>query len=256
MTKDSAKIAPTDAEDHARHLTQVVRDGSNPNQRPRHAATLIVIDRSGGTPKILMGKRHAGHKFMPGKFVFPGGRIEPGDRKMNVAGALPAVVEEKLNKRRTRPSPTLARALALAALRETFEETGLVIGETSYGAPPQPPPGVWSEFAAHGVFPDLQNLCFIARAITPPRRPKRFDTAFFAIDAEHIAERVEGIVTPDSELVELVWIAIDKARELDLPHITGVVLRELAARIAAGMGAHLPVPFYHERNRIWRREEL
>ena len=82
-----------------------------------------------------MGKRHEGHAFMPGKFVFPGGRVEPEDRRMAAAGALDPHVEDKLNLRVPRPSPGFARAIALAAIRETFEETGLAIGVGDYGAP-------------------------------------------------------------------------------------------------------------------------
>ena len=103
--------------------------------RPRDAATLIIIDNSGDAPRVLMGKRHPGHKFMPGKYVFPGGRVEPEDRRMATAGALDPHVEAKLNVRVPRPSPAFARAIALAAIRETFEETGVVIGVADYGAP-------------------------------------------------------------------------------------------------------------------------
>ncbi|MBV9906848.1 MAG: NUDIX hydrolase, partial [Hyphomicrobiales bacterium] len=68
--------------------------------RPRDAATLILVDGAErGTARVLMGKRHPGHKFMPGKFVFPGGRVEPEDRRMAATGALDAHVEEKLNAR-------------------------------------------------------------------------------------------------------------------------------------------------------------
>ena len=65
---------------------------------------MILLDHSGDTPKVLMGKRHHGLKFMAGKFVFPGGRAETHDRLMASARALPAVVEEKLRARRVRPS--------------------------------------------------------------------------------------------------------------------------------------------------------
>src|SRR5271154_4628195 len=110
-------------------------------QRPRDAATLILVERPDrGPARVLMGKRHARHLFMPGKFVFPGGRVEPEDRRMAAAGKLDAHVEEKLNARVPRPSPSFARALALAAIRETFEETGLAIGVLGSNAPPQPPP--------------------------------------------------------------------------------------------------------------------
>ncbi len=250
MTQASATHA------HALALTEPERERKWPNLRPRDAATLIVIDRSGAHPKVLMGRRHAGHTFMPGKFVFPGGGIEPGDRRMNVAGALPQKVEDKLVARVSGGSASRARALALAAIRETFEETGLVIGAADMGKPESPPQGKWAEFAEHEVFPNLESLHFIARAITPPKRPKRFDARFFAVDAQEIAVRVKGIIGPESELVELVWQRLDETHKLDLPSITGVVLNELKTRIDGGFGHHLPVPFFFEKNRRWFREEL
>src|SRR6266850_2121400 len=109
----------------AERLTKVERDQTHPNLKPRDAATLILVDRSGSTPKVLLGRRHAGLKFMAGKFVFPGGRMEPGDRLMPVASGLDPFAEARLMRRVTRPSAHKARALALAAIRETFEETGL-----------------------------------------------------------------------------------------------------------------------------------
>ena len=120
--------------------------------RPRDAATLILVERLGrGNARVLMGKRHAGHHFMPGKFVFPGGRVEPQDRRMAAVGALDPHVEAKLNARVRRPSPHFARALALAAIRETFEETGLLLGSKDFGAPENPPPGAWTDFAARMI---------------------------------------------------------------------------------------------------------
>jgi hypothetical protein len=115
---------------------------------------------------------------------------------------------------------------------------------------------VWARFAAHGVLPDLSAMRFIFRAITPPGRPRRYDTHFFCLEASAIAHRVEGIVTPDSELVELVWVPLAEARGLELPLITHSVLAALDTRIAAGLGHDLPVPFMHHRNRRWLREEL
>ena len=107
-----------------------------------------------------------------------------------------------------------------------------------------------------GVHPDLAQIHFIARAITPPRRPKRYDTRFFTADASSIAHRIEGVVGPDSELVELAWVPIEEATHLDMPTITGVVLEELAARVAAGMGHDLPVPFYFMIEQKFLRELL
>jgi 8-oxo-dGTP pyrophosphatase MutT (NUDIX family) len=243
-------------DDYARRLTVDARERRWPNVRPKDAATLIILDRSASTPKVLMGRRHPNHKFMPGKFVFPGGRIEAGDRQMNVTGMLADACETRLMKRVQRPTMSRARALALAAIRETFEETGLLFGSADLGRPDNPPPGPWSDFAAHGVYPDLEAVTFIARAITPPRRPKRFDARFFSIDYSALAHRLDGVVGPDSELDQLIWVTFEETRAIELPEVTRVVLDELADRIAKGFGPLLPVPFYYELNRKWIREEL
>jgi 8-oxo-dGTP pyrophosphatase MutT (NUDIX family) len=96
----------------------------------------------------------------------------------------------------------------------------------------------------------------IAHAITPPRRPKRFDTRFFTADATEIAHRIEGVVGPDSELVELTWTPLEQAAHLDMPTITGIVLEELLARVDAGMAHSLPVPFYFMQEQVFQRELL
>ncbi len=226
-----------------------------PNLRPRDAATLILIDNSAAIPKVLLGKRHHGHKFLPGKFVFPGGRLEPSDQRMPAARPLDRRAEERLMRAVRRPSPLKARALALAAIRETYEETGLLLGSPA-SANPGTPPGPWSAFGQAGILPDLAAIHFVARAITPPRRPRRFDTRFFTADAGAIAHRIDGMIGPDAELVELVWMPLAQARHLDLPAITAVVLEELEARIAAGLRHDLPVPFYQMRHRHFVRELL
>jgi 8-oxo-dGTP pyrophosphatase MutT (NUDIX family) len=225
-------------------------------QRPRDAATLIIIEGSGGDARVLMGKRHSGHKFMPGKYVFPGGRVEREDWRMSAAGALDPHVEEKLNARVPRRSPGFARAIALAAIRETFEETGLALGVSEYGVPDNAPPGVWSRFAATGVYPALDDVDFLARAITPPGRPRRFDARFLIIDARFIAKRVEGVIHPDAELVDMVWTPLDKARELDLPIITRLALDDLAAALNGGLDKRRPRPFYRELRGKSLREAL
>jgi 8-oxo-dGTP pyrophosphatase MutT (NUDIX family) len=231
-----------------------------PNLRPRDAATLILIENSGRTPKVLLGKRHHSHKFLPGKYVFPGGRVEPLDKRMPTARPLDRHAEERLMRAVKRPSPVKARALALAAIRETYEETGLMLGAPAPDAPaPEGPgaaPGPWAAFGQAQILPDLASIHFVARAITPPRRPKRFDTRFFAADAGTIGKRIDGMIGPDAELVDLVWMSIKEARQLDMPDITAVVLEELEARIAAGLGHDLPVPFYQMLHRHFVRELL
>jgi 8-oxo-dGTP pyrophosphatase MutT (NUDIX family) len=250
------KIVMTDlAKLMVERMTKSERDQSFPDTEPRDAATLILIDRSGKEPKVLLGRRHRDHKFMPDKFVFPGGRIEPQDRTMSAANELHADAEAKLMARVKEPSKELARAFALAAIRETCEETGLLLGVKS-GAPLAVSGDLWQPFAQAGVYPDLSQLHFVARAITPPRRPKRFDSRFFTADASAIAHRIEGVVSPTSELVELVWAPVSEATKLDLPTITAVVLEELAARVKAGMKHRLPVPMYFMKDDVFHRELL
>ena len=138
------------------------------------------------------------------------------------------------------PSPVRARALALAAVRETFEEAGLLIGKPAPTAVP-PRAKAWQAFFAHGFRPALTRLTFFARAITPPGRPRRFDTRFFCVPAEAV---VHKIAIADGELSDLEWHSIAQARSLELPNITRVVLEDLGERIAAGaLGeADSPVP--------------
>jgi 8-oxo-dGTP pyrophosphatase MutT (NUDIX family) len=248
MTKDLGKV-------WAERMTQQERDQTFPASEPRDAATLMLIDRSGAKPKVLLGRRHLDHKFMPGKYVFPGGRIEALDAKMSAVSEIHPDMQAKLLERVANPDITFARALALTAVREVAEETGLLLGVKG-GEPPAVPGEIWTEFAKARVHPDLGNIHFIARAITPPRRPKRFDTRFFTADASAVAHRIEGMVGPDSELVELIWVPIEEATHLDMPTITGVVLEELAVRVASGMGHDLPVPFYFMIERQFFRELL
>jgi 8-oxo-dGTP pyrophosphatase MutT (NUDIX family) len=155
-----------------------------------------------------------------------------------------------------RPSPGFARAIALAAIRETFEETGLAIGVAGYGAPKNSPPGAWTRFAETGVFPVLDDIDFLCRAITPPGRPKRFDARFLMIDARFVAARVDGVIHPGAELVELIWTPLDAARKLNLPDITRQALADLAEALDHGLDKRRPRPFYRELRRERLREEL
>jgi len=230
--------------------------GGHPNVTPRDAATLILIDRSGPVPKVLMGKRHHGHVFLPGKFVFPGGRVDPRDRLMTAAAPLDPRAEARLMRQVKRPTAARARALALAAIRETFEETGLMLGTKRAAQAPAGLSGPWQAFAEAGVQPDLSGMHFVARAITPPGRTRRYDTRFFTADASAIAHKVEGVVGPETELVELVWMPLSETRELELLAITEIVLRDLQAQIGAGFSHDLPVPFYRLLHGKRKREML
>ena len=215
------------------------------NVRPRDASTLILLDRSGPTPKVLMGKRHHGHAFMPGRYVFPGGRLDPADRRMPVAASLDPRMEAKLLMHIRRPSAARAQALALAAVRETFEETGLLLGKKSETAP-STSHAAWRAFVEAKILPDLSTMHFIARAVTPPSRNRRYDTRFFTADASTIAHKIDGKVGPDSELVDLVWVPLpDIKQHIELMAITELVLRELQAQLDNGFSHDLPVPYFH-----------
>jgi 8-oxo-dGTP pyrophosphatase MutT (NUDIX family) len=239
-----------------------------PGVKIRDASTMLVIDRAGRTPKVLLGRRHHGHKFMPGKYVFPGGRVELADRRMSAATPLDKRVEARLMKEVRYPSAEKSRGFPLAAIREVFEETGLILGtktghplsassrKRGKDGPDHAPSEEWAKFARSGVAPDLAAVHFIARAITPPGRPRRFDTRFFAVDADAIAARIDGVVGPETELVELVWLPIEESLKLDMPGITMAVLEELKIRTADGFTHDLAVPFYRMQRGKRLRELL
>jgi 8-oxo-dGTP pyrophosphatase MutT (NUDIX family) len=217
----------------------------HPYYRPKDAATLILVDRSGAIPKVLVGKRHDKVVFMPGKFVFPGGRVDKSDNRVPVAAPIPKELENNLLKGSPKITASRAKSLAIAAIREACEETGLCLGRKADGAPAKLD-SAWKPFADAGLLPDPSGLFLIARAITPPGRVRRFDTRFFTADASAITHRVEGVVHPDAELVELVWVELGSKPLADLHPMTKNVLGELDKRLATGPLRHdAAVPFFH-----------
>ena len=199
--------------------------------RHKDAATLIVV-RRGRTPAVLMGRRAHGHVFMASKWVFPGGRIDRSDFRAAFTGDFDARTAARLAHG---APPARARALALAAVRETFEETGLVVGRAG---PPASVAGPWREFRAAGALPDLAALSYVARAITPPGRTRRFDARFFMAD---VAALLHPEPTAGSgELDEIAWLPLDEARAVDLPAITRFVIEEVAERLS---DPGRPLPF-------------
>lgn len=212
--------------------------------KPKDAATLIIVRRDSKKPQILMGKRAAGHKFMPNKFVFPGGKVDPGDSRIRPPHDLHPAVLSRLMKGCSEPR---ARALALAAIRETFEETGLVLGEPVTPTIKTRSPH-WAAFLQHGINPRLDTLQLIARAITPPYRNRRFDARFFMGEADLIQGDVHALPEGSGELLELHWVSLMDAHKLELPNITRMVLGEVERRL---MELHSPDdqgPFVHFRN--------
>jgi len=195
--------------------------------RPKDAATLIVV-RDG---KVLMGRRAQGHVFMASKWVFPGGRIDRSDFRAASTGDFDARTAARLT---VGCPPNRARALALTAIRETFEETSLIVGQK---APPASVAGPWREYRAAGALPDLSALTYVARAITPPGRARRFDARFFMADGSALLSRdIEG----SGELDEIAWFPWEEAETLDLPAITRFIVGEVGKRLA---DPDRPAPF-------------
>jgi 8-oxo-dGTP pyrophosphatase MutT (NUDIX family) len=221
-------------------------DDSHPYVRPKDAATLILIDRSGARPKVLVGRRHDKVVFMPGKYVFPGGRVDKTDNRVPVAAPIPAALEASLLRGRPKTEPSRARSLAVAAIREACEETGLCLGRKVDDGRAAGLDGVWKPFADNSLLPDPSGLFLIARAITPPGRVRRFDTRFFSAEASAITHRIPDVVHADAELVELVWVEIGSEPLADAHNMTKAVLRQLELRLANGPLRHdAPIPFFH-----------
>jgi len=204
----------------------------------RDAATVIVMRRDTPVPRVLMGQRGAAAAFMPSKFVFPGGAVDPGDASIPLAAPLPALCAQRLEEE---SRPGLCHALAAAAIRELWEEAGLIVGRPGAWQGDVPPD--WTSFAARGHVPDAGALQFVFRAITPPGRPRRFDARFFLIDAEHIVDDPDDFSAATEELSHLQWIPLPEARRFDLPFITEVVLAEVSAR-AHDSAPPSSVPFF------------
>ncbi|WP_428029907.1 NUDIX hydrolase [Ancylobacter sp.] len=230
-------------------------DAGHPLIRPVDAAALVLIDSSRRTPRVLLGRRNPALRFMPGKFVFPGGRVDATDRHVRVYGTLDSESERRLLARVVRPSAGRARALALAAIRETCEETGLLLGTDEAGAPGRLPQA-WKAFGEAGLFPNLEALTFIARAVTPPRLARRFDTRFFMADVGHVAHRLEGTVGPEAEFVEVGWFTLAEAKGADVPEITRTILEEVETRLTAGNRPWQPVPYFFSRGGKVFREAI
>jgi 8-oxo-dGTP pyrophosphatase MutT (NUDIX family) len=161
-----------------------------------------------------------------------------------VAAPIPPQLEANLIQGSPKITPSRARALAVAAIREASEETGLCLGRKAAGASNLK--GPWQPFAEAGLLPDPSSLFLVARAITPPGRVRRFDTRFLTAEASAIAHRVEGVIHPEAELVELVWVELGSKPLADLHAMTRQVLGELERRLKAGPLRHdAAVPFFH-----------
>lgn len=225
-------------------------------QKPRDSATLIVVRHDDAVPRVLLGQRHGSHAFMPNMFVFPGGRLDPGDMRIKVGSDLHPLVHEKLQQRmRGHASLSKARGLAIAAIRETYEETGLLLGNIPDGA--SLANEEWDSILAATRL-DLSPLRFFARAITPPGRTRRFDSRFFVANARHIGNLDSPRHPGSGELLTPHWFSFAEAQELELPMITRDILKRLEPLMEAqqDLPADLPVCFQYYKGKSWREDEL
>ncbi len=212
--------------------------------RPRDAATLLVLDTSGGEPKLLMGQRHHGLKFMPGKFVFPGGRVEPQDYLASVGSRMPGPIRTKLLRHLSgSPHPQRAYAMVHAALRETQEETGIVIGK---GA----------KIGSGRRIAGFRRVCAAGPGDHPGRDARAASTPAFS-SYPPIALPSEPPLSMGSSSR---WNGSRSPRraQQDLPSITRMILEDLDARISAGSvrDPEASVPFYFMRGACFHRRLL
>lgn len=202
----------------------------------RDAATVILHRQTPEGPHVLMGQRGAKAAFMPNKVVFPGGAVDSGDAQVPLAQNLNDSCIARL---RQDSRNDLSQALAAAAIRELWEETGQILGTPGAWTDPADD---WASFAATGHRPTAAPLHFFFRAITPPGRPRRFDARFFLVDAADLATDPDDFSNASEELSHLQWIPVAKTRAFNLPFITEVVMAEVAA--ITQVGPPTSVPFY------------
>ncbi len=224
--------------------------------RPRNAATIILLDRSdsaSGNVRILMGKRHRSLTFMPGALVFPGGSVDREDGSVATHEELPAHTLKKITDNlRGRPSERAARGLGIAAIREVAEETGLLIGRK--GIQKVGKPG-WQTFDEKQIMPSLAGMSLLARAVTPPGPPRRFDTWFFVLDSKAIGHTPKSGFNPSGELEELGWITPEEAIGAATRDITRIIIVELLNRLKRdpNLTSDHPIPHYFtSRDRFMR----
>ncbi len=208
----------------------------------RDAATVILVRDPHANPRVLMGQRGANAAFMPNKFVFPGGALDATDDDVHLVLPEPCATRTAQDNERG-----VTSALFAAAIRELWEETGLVLGKP--GAWRNTPPKDWRGFAEAGFLPSASGLRYVFRAITPPGRPRRFDARFFLADADGIAGDLDDFSRASDELSHLQWIPLPEVRGFTLPFITEVVLAEVAAQLPS-IRAGETVPFFDNRNEV------
>jgi len=202
--------------------------------KPVDAAGLVLI-RAGtnGTSEVLLGRRHRRAGFLPDIYVVPGGRVDAADHAPSgFAEALHPAVSAAL---RSGGSRRPALAFPRAALRETHEETGLLVGAPGPAADAASQP-VWQAYAAAGLAPDFAALDFICRAITPVTSARRYNTRFFLGDGA----KAVGTINSNGELEDLAWRPVSALSGLHIVDVTEYVLKEALRRWQSRVDGRVP----------------
>lgn len=194
---------------------------------PRPAATIVLLRDGAGGLELLLMKRNRSAGFVPGAYVFPGGRVDASDATDEAVARVDGLTTKAAADRLEIPDgDPSAMAFYLAALREAFEETGLLIGVDPDGEPPHSAsadPAVDAvrealmddsiSFAEAldqvGCRVDGEAIEYIAHWITPRAEPRRYDTRFFAA---RVPGDAEAIVDP-REMSDAIWVRPGEALE-------------------------------------------
>lgn len=208
---------------------------------PKPSATVVLLRDGAGGPEALLMKRRREAGFVPGAYVFPGGRVDREDGDPRIAARCEGVAA----------GPSLA--YWVAAAREAFEETGLLLARTAEGPVPAAAEnadvdalrdallehriGFADVLDALDARLELSGVAYMARWITPVVEPRRYETRFFVA---RVPEDAVALADP-REMVDAVWLTPDAAlrrfRDGALPMVFPTVktLEELRpARSAAG----------------------
>ena len=199
------------------------RDKNTKIPRPRNAASLVLLKRSDKDVQVLLGKRSDKTRFMPGAWVFPGGVVDKADYTISINTSLNQNIIKKLA---VSNNIGTANALAIASIRETVEETGLILGKKSKKVSAvnfeEDNNGI-AIMSKLGLEPDLTKLFYLGRAITPTISPIRFHARFFIADAKHLT----GKIKTTNELVEIEWVSLKSAKKLPMADVTEFMINEL-----------------------------
>ena len=190
--------------------------------KPKDAASLLLYRTVKGSDEVLMGRRPSKSSFMPGVYVFPGGAVDACDARAKPSSKLSHNCAEHMA---VGGSAARAQTIAMAAVRETYEETGLLITQTGH-------PGVvndesWQAMANLGLSADLSVLRYFGRATTPADQPKRFNARFFICSATEVANLDADNLKDNDELLDLRWVPTHNPDELPLRRVTQFLLKEL-----------------------------